>query len=278
MTTRRPGRILVPLASCAAVVGIALTSCTGPTEQQTPPPQAPKTPAVEVTEQTLGEAVGDMMGVDTSSDDVDASCFASATTDAGLSDKAQSQLVEKGYGDLVAASQGLQQEYPDDAVLLISDDLRTTLDRCTDATVDLKQTSHTSYDEPAPAPGPKEGKPDTKAKYHFDGTIETAAQVEPGVVRMMSSFTDDEKTQKIYKKAGACMAESIVDSGMSQKGLKFIGGGAALGSGSIAQHLSKDDRKVWESDSLVGQLTTCTDIAREGGDPNEDLDDPTVGD
>lgn len=191
-------------------------------------------------------------------DDV-GSCLSSALTKAGVSEDSRMKLIDEAESsDLGSVIQQLPQADKD---LMLSSELRLETDKCLE---ELTTGAAPSASASAPADeasrDSKPAKPNTKpvVKLDEEEEIVQAYELEKGVVSMFSSFTDDPREKKIFAAGGECLAGVIFNSGLSQEGMHFIGGGAPLGTGSVADHLSVADQKIWNSQEFKDEMMTCT--------------------
>lgn len=118
------------------------------------------------------------------------------------------------------------------------------------------------YTPPPPPPTQDPGaQADTTPVFDIpdDKRITNAADLEPGLVSMFSSFATTKAQEQTYEKAGGCLARHVLEAGFTQEGLRFLAGGAPLGTGSVLDHLpTVADRTIWASDDFVNGLVACT--------------------
>lgn len=209
-------------------------------------------------------------------------CFVTALRATDISDSGLSYLVGSAVDGWGAAIQGLRDNVGDaDANVFGSQSLRTEFDRCADIALGHGATTTPSAAAPtasatsiptvsattrsvpsntASAPVAKAANLTPKYPIASDETITSASQLEPGLVSMFSSFTQDAKQKQVYKQAGACLAEVVFGAGLSQESLRFLAGGAELGTGAVVDHLATDDdRATWNSPDFKTELVVCTD-------------------
>lgn len=308
-TTHKPTGFLRSrsLGAVALLTGAvaALSSCGSST------PDAPDTAAasssatssnVALTDASMRKMVAGLAGSaqgDLSSTQV--ACLTTTVRDSDLSDQSLRYMVaapEQDRGSLIA---GLRENVsPEQAQILLAQDLRDALDECVEPASSPSSTSKTSKPKAksatksapsktsdkssekktTPKPKPKKsatkptaaGKnapgadadPNFKPRYKVSEKedILSASQLQPGLVSMFSSYAIDAKQSAVYKSAGKCMAKAVLDADLSQESLRFIAGGAPISTGSIAEHLpNKADQKIWNSGSLTSDLSQCISSA-----------------
>lgn len=283
----------------------ALSSCGSST------PDAPDTAAasssatssnVALTDASMRKMVAGLAGSaqgDLSS--TQAACLTTTVRDSDLSDQSLRYMVaapEQDRGSLIA---GLRENVsPEQAQILLAQDLRDALDECVEPASSPSSTSKTSKPKAksatksAPSKTSEKTKPKSKprkstakptaASENAPGAdadpnfkprykvsekedILSASQLQPGLVSMFSSYAIDAKQSAVYKSAGKCMAKAVLDADLSQESLRFIAGGAPISTGSIAEHLpNKADQKIWNSGSLTSDLSQC--ISSASTDPS----------
>lgn len=308
-TTHKPTGFLRSrsLGAVALLTGAvaALSSCGSST------PDAPDTAAasssatsnVALTDASMRKMVAGLAGSaqgDLSSTQV--ACLTTTVRDSDLSDQSLRYMVaapEQDRGSLIA---GLRENVsPEQAQILLAQDLRDALDECVEPASSPSSTSKTSKPKAksatksAPsktsekktkpkskprkstakptaagknAPG-ADADPNFKPRYKVSEKedILSASQLQPGLVSMFSSYAIDAKQSAVYKSAGKCMAKAVLDADLSQESLRFIAGGAPISTGSIAEHLpNKADQKIWNSGSLTSDLSQC--ISSASTDPS----------
>lgn len=273
MRTHSPPRRVMTTAALLAAAGLALTACSdGQGQEQMTPTPSPSTSA-EVSDGELGLALDALVAPGTPSSD-NGACLVTAVRSAGLDKEALAHVVERGGDDFAAMASSLRSEVSGAAAeALLAPTLREELDACVDAGVAGGQNDQKIADieyEPAPAPEPEgEGEPVTEPKYPVpkDEDIRSPQALVEGVVSMFISYADTEEEKQAYTDAGQCLAEVIYAQDFSQQSLRFIAGGAPLGSGSLLEHLStKKDKKIWSSSTFTTSMVDCV----EAGSSEED--------
>lgn len=248
-----------PLAALVAA-GLGLAGCGGGSETKETATAAP------VTDEELGEALDALIGHGQSSSD-EGTCLVEAVKDSGVSETGQALIVEIGGDDLAAVVRGLRaKKLGDDAEALVSEDMRASFDACVDDQFPEPGEEALDYTAPETLTPAEQGEPDLKPKYEVDGTVEIRSSTElvDGVVSMFGSFALDDKQKTMYSESGECMAEAVFNAGLSQKSLRFIAGGAPIGTGSIAEHLANDeDKEIWRSDAFRAALVDCSEADDE---------------
>lgn len=92
-----------------------------------------------------------------------------------------------------------------------------------------------------------------------DLRITSVDQLEPGLLSMFSSFAQTEEQKMVYENTSGCMAELVLDSDFSQETLRFLAGGAEIGTGSVVDYLpTEEDKAIWESQEFTTGLVNCT--------------------
>lgn len=253
-----------PLAALVAA-GLGLAGCGGEAKETASPP--PKMTAAPVTDEKLGAALGAMVGHGQSASFDEGACFAEAVKDPGVSEAGQVFIVEIGGDDLAAVAEGLRaKKLGEDAEALLSKDMRTSFDACVDDQPSDEGKEAPDYAAPEPPKPTKQEEPDLKPRYKVDAKVEirSSAELVDGVVSMFSSFALDDEQKTMYSTTGECMAEAVFTSGLSQESLRFIAGGAPIGTGSIAEHLVNDeDQEIWRSDAFRTALVDCSEVDGE---------------
>lgn len=264
MTARIPCAANWP-AALLMTLGLALSACSGSPEDEASPAATP-TPGVEVDDEELGRTLSRLVrpGQPRSND---GQCFVSAVHEAGLNDQALARIVEVGGQDFGSVVADLTTEVDaEQAELLASPGLRSDLDACVDAAVVAgagaggKGTKEADYEPIGRSKPTKEPKVTTNPRYEVsqDQPIRSAGSLIEGVVSMFSSYADDEEEKAQYAASGECLSRVIHQAGFSQESLRFIAGGAPLGSGSIADFLPNEkDKKLWGSTRFVTSLDDC---------------------
>lgn len=258
-------------AAAVAVLGSLLAGCSGGSETAQPSP-SPSAGTATVTGEDLGKALDRLVfqGTGAKSNDGGA-CLVRAVQDKKLSDAGQAYIAGKGSDDIAAVADGLREVSAMDAAILLSPELRDKFDACVHAVI-----------PPTPAPGattskdskdqvyapPKQGQelpqarqPDLTPKFPvLQGTsINSSSQLTAGLVSTFSSYALNEDQKKTYAASGACLAGVVFQAGFSQETLRFLAGGAPIGTGSIADFLPKDeDRTIWKSKDFTAALVDCT--------------------
>ncbi|MFD2024092.1 hypothetical protein [Promicromonospora aerolata] len=222
------------------------------------------TEPVEVTDEALGRALDKLVyqGTQRSSSDGGV-CLVTAVRTAGLSDEALVYLTETGSDDLGAIIDRLREVSEDDAAILLSPRLREDFDTCVDQDLLPDGSGHQTYESPNPAEAPVADEPNLKPRYDIgeDEQITSAAQLTDGLVSMFSSYALDENQKEIYAAAGPCLSGAVLDAGFTQKTLRFLAGGAPVGTGSVADHLpGNEDEAIWESAEFTTSLVDCTNV------------------
>lgn len=262
-------------AAALAVLGTLLAGCSAGSETAQPSP-SPSTSAAKVTSEDLGKALDRLVFQGTGAKSADGgACLVRAVQDKKLSDAAQAYIVGKGSDDIAAVANGLGEVSAMDAAIMLSPELRDKFDACVDAVI-----------PPTPAPGattskdgkdqvyvpPKQGQelpqarqPDLTPKFPVpQGTsINSSSQLTAGLVSTFSSYALNEDQKKTYAASGACLAGVVFQAGFSQETLRFLAGGAPIGTGSISDFLPKDeDKKIWKSKDFTSALVDCTASAK----------------
>lgn len=249
-----------PLAALVAA-GLGLAGCGGGEAKGTSSP-SPTTTAAPVTDEELGKALGALVGHGQSSSD-EGTCLVEAVKDSGVPEAGQALIVEIGGDDLAAVARELRaKKLGDDAEALLSEDMRASFDACVDDQFSDAGKEAPDYAAPETPKPVRQGEPDLKPKYKVDREVEIRSSTElvDGVVSMFGSFALDNKQKTMYSESGECMAEAVFSAGLSQKSLRFIAGGAPIGTGSVAEHLATDgDKEIWRSNAFRTALVDCSE-------------------
>lgn len=267
-------RAMLP-AAAALMIGTLLAGCSsggndgdlsGGKESTSAP--ATSASAAPVDGAALAKAMDKLVyhGTDQKSPD-GGSCFVQAVRSDGVTEAGLAHVVEADSDDLGALADGMWKEFPVDAAVLASPELRGDLDNCKDQAAPTpsdgkKKDDGRTYEPPKPGEDPEAGKkPNLKPKYEVreDAKITSASQLKDGLVSMFSSFAADEKQEKTYAAAGECLSGVVWKADLSQESLRFLAGGAPIGTGSVAEHLPNEkDRDKWESKEFSTGLMDCT--------------------
>lgn len=207
-------------------------------------------------------------------------CLTEAIEGTELSEQGRDQLREgadqdEDLGSVIAA---MSEE---DREIMLSNDLRGRTDDClleiTDTSAPAPKASSSEGVDEQPQDDAEKKKPNTKPAFDVDEDkeIQDSGALRRGAVSMFSSFAADEQQKKVYEKSGDCFAQTIFGSGLSQEGMRFIAGGAPLGTGSVAEHLNEEDRAVWESPAFTDLMLRCTQEAQQDLDDEEATADPS---
>lgn len=256
-------------AAAALMAGALLAGCSGGGEEgskeSTTAPAT--TSAAPVDDAALAKAMDKLVyhGTDQKSPD-GGSCFVQAVRNGGVSDAGLAHIVSADSDDLGALADGMWKKFPADAAVLASPELRGDLDNCKDqeASSDgaTKKGEDKTYESPKPEQDPEaDKKSDLKPKYEIrkDAKLTSSSQLTDGLVSMFSSFAADEKQKKTYAAAGECLSGVVWEAGFSQETLRFLAGGAPIGTGSVAEHLpNEEDKAKWESKDFTTSLMDCT--------------------
>ncbi|SIO89647.1 hypothetical protein BQ8420_22660 [Nocardiopsis sp. JB363] len=220
-----------------------------------------------MTDEELGETLGALVGHGQPSNSDEGVCFAEAVKDSGVSEAGQAFIVEIDGDDLAAVAKDLRaKKLGDDAEALLSKDMRASFDVCVDdrsPDVEKEAPDYAAPETPKPA---QQDKPDLHPKYEVDEQVDIRSSTElaDGVVSMFSSFALNDEQRTMYSESGECMAEAVFTSGLSQESLRFIAGGAPIGTGSIVEHLANDeDQEIWRSDAVRTALVGCSEADGE---------------
>ena len=266
-TMTRPGLRLGAMALLGAVL---LTGC-GSGQDDTAADGSTETATQEPV--TMAQALAQLYvpaGDDPQNQPEVGQCLEQAVNDAQISEKAQQLILDTdGSQDLGSVIQSMPDE---DRDTMLSSDLRQSTDDClleitsgadASAAPSAAGASSTADDEPAGDETTAAKKPNTKpvVKIDEDQTIQDSGALRRGVISMFGSFAVDEHQKKVYERSADCFSQTIFGAGLSDDGLRFIAGGAPLGTGSIADHLNDGDRAIWESDGFTDQMVSCTDAA-----------------
>ena len=258
-------KVVLP-AAAALMLGALLVGCSGTDGQSEKHPIASATPSVvKVDDTALAKAMDKLMYHGTGQKSPDGgSCFVQTIRNSGLSDAGLAHIVKADSDDLGALTDSMWKGFSADAAILAAPELRGSLDGCRsqkpggDATKQPEKT----YESPEPAQNPDAGKrPNLTPKYQIrpDAKITSSSQLTDGLVSMFSSFTTDEKQKKTYAAAGECLSNVVWEAKFSQESLRFLAGGAPIGTGSVVEHLpNKEDKAKWEDKAFTTALMDCT--------------------
>ena len=258
-------------AAALAVLGSLLAGCSAGSETAQPSP-SPSTSAAKVTSEDLGKALDRLVFQGTGAKSTDGgACLVRAAQDKKLSDTAQAYIVGKGSDDIAAVANGLREVSAMDAAIMLSPELRDKFDACVDAVIPptpapFATTSKDGKDQVYVPPKqgqelPQARQPDLTPKFPVpQGTsINSSSQLTAGLVSTFSSYALNEDQKKTYAASGACLAGVVFQAGFSQETLRFLAGGAPIGTGSISDFLPKDeDKKIWKSKDFTSALVDCT--------------------
>lgn len=261
----------VLLTPAVATAGVLLIGCSANSDPGGGPaaataPSATRT-ATPVDDASLGRALDLLVlhTADRSSTD-GGSCFVRAVHSSGLSDAALARIAAAGSDDLAGLAAGMAKDLPADSAVLISPQLRGALDGCraqvTDAVAaDPAVGASQTYAPPRPIQRPASDRtPDLRPKHEIRETsrITSANQLTDGLASTFTSFATDEKQRALLTAAGPCFSDAVWSARFSQETLRFLAGGAPIGTGSIAEHLPNDqDRRTWESAQFSMSLSAC---------------------
>lgn len=231
------------------------------------------TPTAEpVADATLAPVLDELVRAGAGSSDDGGKCLVEAVREAGLSPEAEMQLVETAGDDFGLAVAEVRENVGAEAAgVLLSPALRTGIDDCLTDFLGDEEVTAVVADQPEPIGAPDQPAPDTKPVYTEDLDIDTlrSDDLRPGLVSMLSSFATEEEAQLI-ERTGSCMADAVSTMGFSDEALMFFAGGAKLGSGSVAEHLSKDDAAIWNSPTFKAILSGCLDAPAQDEDEIEE--------
>lgn len=259
MMTRMMTKTPFPAATLA-MLGILLFGCSGGGENAQPSP-SPSASAVAVSDQELGKALDQLVFQGTGAKSADGgACLVDAVKGKGISNEGLAYIIERNSDDIGAVAEGLRKVSSMDAAILLSLELSDGFDACVDAVIPPGGGDQ-KYEPPKPAEEVKEAASNLKPKYEIkEGrSINSASELTDGLVSMFSSYARDEAQTKTYVAAGECLAGVVFNAGFSQVTLRFLAGGAPIGTGSIADHLPKvEDKQIWESKDFTTALVDCT--------------------
>lgn len=269
----------MPLAATAVLLGL-LTGCSAGNDDSALEKEASPTASASaeaVDDASLGAAVQRMVYSGFTTGEEDNTCFAEAAKDAGLSKGAQSFLVKLNSNDWGTAAEkmraGLADEGAAEADILTGKQFHGLINACADAAAGNAPVSPEVIESENAAEGERQAaeakakkdkeakaqKADTKPKFVVKDTeeITTTKQLEPGLVSMLSSY-GDESSQALLKETSTCLTNAVLGAGLSQESLRFIAGGAQLGTGTLSEFLpSEADQKIWDSEEFVSDLSAC---------------------
>ncbi|TQJ60786.1 hypothetical protein FBY30_3062 [Arthrobacter sp. SLBN-83] len=265
-------------AAALAVLGSLLAGCSAGSETAQPSP-SPSTSAAKVTSENLGKALDRLVFQGTGAKSADGgACLVRAVEDKKLSDAAQAYIVGKGSDDIAAVANGLREVSAMDASIMLSPELRDKFDACVDAVIpptpapfattskDGKDGKDQVYVPPKQGQElPQARQPDLTPKFPVPqgASINSSSQLTAGLVSTFSSYALNEDQKKTYAASGACLAGVVFQAGFSQETLRFLAGGAPIGTGSISDFLPKDeDKKIWKSKDFTSALVDCTASAK----------------
>lgn len=250
-------------AAALGALGVLLAGCAAGDLSADPSPGPSASPA-EVSEEDLGRALDRLVFQGTATQSMDGgACLVDAVRGQGISKQGLTYLIEQDSDDIGAVAEGLREVSSMDAATLLSPELREEFDACVDAVIPPLEEDQI-YVSPKPAKNPEEAEPNLEPKYGISkgSSITSRAQLTDGLVSMLSSYALDEDQEQIYAAAGECLAGVVFEAGLSQKTLRFLAGGAPIGTGSIADYLpTNDDRCIWESQGFTTALVDCTSTA-----------------
>lgn len=256
-------------AMAALGAAFVLSGCTA---DPTPTPDPSATSKAEVTkvdDDALGEALVKLAFQGEAVDVADnGECLVDAVRDAGMSEAGLTYIVETSGDDLGAVATGLLKVETGDANLLLSPQLRTAFDACVDAAIlssDAAVDPATTYEPAADVTSSTQPAPNLTPAVVVDANrdLNSSTLLVPGVTSMFASFAQNDEQVALYTAASECLSRAIYDAGFSQDAMRFIAGGAPLGSGSIAEHLpTEEDRELWASPSFTQVMVDCTTLAK----------------
>lgn len=255
-------RLAPALIALAAVVTMA--GCSGSDAE--PEPTASETTMSAQPDAELGEALTKLVVTGQGPEDGAglSECLVSAVRGADISPEAEKSIVDGGGEDWGATIAELE---PADTKALLSPAASQEIDQCMVSSYRIDTKAKKTVVEPK-GYEPSTKKPNTKPKHKLekDARIREVDDLKPGVESMLSSF--DPNTADLVKKSSACMSQVILDADFDDKTLRFLAGGAPLTTGSVAEHIKdKHDRKVWQSESFQGSLSSCTtEAGQNSGD------------
>lgn len=250
-------------AAVGLLLALGLTGCSGSTGEPVSTATASASPERSMNEVLVGLYVpsGQQAGDQSAVGD----CLVEALDGTQLSDAAREQLRTSDpaadLGDVITS-----MDQSTDREIMLSSSLRTSTDACLQKIVASNPTSTGTPAQPerasssAPAAVARPAEPNLKPAFEIkdDEMIHDAHSLERGVVSMFGSFAADDAQKKLYEDSAQCLSQTIYGAGLSQEGLRFIAGGAPIGTGSIAEHLNDEDRAIWESGGFTDQMVMCT--------------------
>lgn len=266
MKTRTMRKAALPVAALA-MLGALLAGCSGGEADPSPSPSA--SPA-SVSDEDLGKALDKLVfqGTGTKSKDGGA-CLVDAVKDKGISTEGLAYIVERDSDDIGAVAEGLSEVSSMDAAILLSPELRGRFDACVDTVIPPSDGGgDEAYASPKPAEEPKEAEPNLTPKFEVreGATINSSSELTDGLVSMFSSYARDDEQKKTYEAAGQCLSGVVFEAGFSQETLRFLAGGAPIGTGSISDYLPDEaDKQIWESRDFTTALVDCTANAEAKG-------------
>lgn len=258
-----------------AVIGSLLAGCSGGDDtgggKEAPTPSSTAS-ADAVNDKALGSALSKLVfqGTQKKSTNDDA-CLVAAVKKADISAEGLAHIVKTSGDDRGAVAASLSKVNSRDAQVLLSPQLREDFDACVDADLGGAGTPRDkAYRTPKPAKKPnKSKKANLKPKYKIKKNVKITSptQLTDGLVSMFSSYAQDKKQKQIYKASGGCLADVVFEADFSEETLKFLAGGAPIGTGSVVDYLPKDeDKKIWKSQEFTSALVDCTTSVKQ--DPN----------
>lgn len=282
--TRIRSRPRLSMAGLAVAGLIGLSACSSP--DQASPEQGEPSPTEQPA--TMAQALAGLY-VPATDDPEDqpqvGQCLEQAVGQAEITDEARTLILESApdedLGSVIAAMD------QDDRDTMLTSELRQATDDCLLEITGMSGSDHQSAPSSSSTQAANEAdendekddqKPDTEpvVKIRDDQAIRDSGVLRRGVVSMFGSFAVDENQQKVYERSAECFSQTIFSSGLSQDGLRFIAGGAPLGTGSIAEHLSEEDRAIWESNAFTDQMLICTQEAEDELADGSASDDPSA--
>jgi hypothetical protein len=247
MTSRR---IISSVVVLAAVTVTVTTGCGADSGQDSSPSASS---SLSSADRKLGKAMDKLVYQGAKSSDDQGQCFIEVLRDNDMSQKGQQVIVDQNSDDWGELEQALRRDSgAADADLFSTGAIRSGVDLCVDQAYG-KRDDAGSKASATPSP-------DLKPSRQIDPNepITTVEQLAPGIATMFGSFGDDEQARK-SKDNSSCMAQAILDAGLSQESLHFLAGGAPLGSSSVVEHLpNEQDKQLWQSQEFVSKLSACT--------------------